>query len=136
VKRPDHRRADEENNAMTDMVHLIEPVIRRYARTFVRDAGADDLVQDTLERAVSRWHQRRSGTDTRTWLFTVPHNLAVNPLTAGGEAWSRGPLRRCRQVRPCRRHRRTRCGMTISWRQLDSYPTTSAVFYFLFLSKT
>ena len=47
---------------MTDMVHLIEPVIRRYAQTFVRDAGADDLVQDTLERAVSRWHQRRSGT--------------------------------------------------------------------------
>ena len=71
---------------MTDMVHLIEPVIRRYAQTFVRDAGADDLVQDTLERAVSRWHQRRSGTDTRTWLFTIPHNLAVNPcpLDASG----------------------------------------------------
>src|SRR3979409_839349 len=40
---------------MADMAHLIEPVIpalRRYARTFVRDAAAaDDLVQDTLERA-------------------------------------------------------------------------------------
>jgi RNA polymerase sigma factor (sigma-70 family) len=69
---------------MTDMAHLIEPVIpslRRYARTFVRDAGAaDDLVQDTLERAVSRWHQRRSDGDTRTWLFTILHNLAVNHL--------------------------------------------------------
>jgi RNA polymerase sigma factor (sigma-70 family) len=69
---------------MTDMTHLIEPVIpslRRYARTFVRDAGAaDDLVQDTLERAVSRWHQRRSDGDTRTWLFTILHNLAVNHL--------------------------------------------------------
>jgi RNA polymerase sigma factor (sigma-70 family) len=69
---------------MADMAHLVEPVIpslRRYARTFVRDAGAaDDLVQDTLERAVSRWHQRRSDGDTRTWLFTILHNLAVNHL--------------------------------------------------------
>jgi len=67
---------------MADMAQLIEPVIpslRRYARTFVRDAGAaDDLVQDTLERAVSRWHQRRSDGETRTWLFTILHNLAVN----------------------------------------------------------
>ena len=69
---------------MADMVHLIEPVLpslRRYARTFVRDASAaDDLVQDTLERAISRWHQRRSDGDTRTWLFTILHNLAVNHL--------------------------------------------------------
>jgi RNA polymerase sigma factor (sigma-70 family) len=73
-----------ENDAMADMAHLIEPVIpslRRYARTFVRDPGAaDDLVQDTLERAISRWHQRRSDADTRTWLFTILHNLAVNHL--------------------------------------------------------
>jgi RNA polymerase sigma factor (sigma-70 family) len=67
---------------MADMVQLIEPVIpslRRYARTFVRDSGAaDDLVQDTLERAISRWYQRRSDADVRTWLFTILHNLAVN----------------------------------------------------------
>ena len=67
---------------MAEMAHLIEPVIpslRRYARTFVRDPGAaDDLVQDTLERAISRWYQRRSDADVRTWLFTILHNLAVN----------------------------------------------------------
>jgi predicted RNA polymerase sigma factor len=59
--------------AMAEMVHFIEPVIpslRRYARTFVREPGAaDDLVQDTLERAISRWHQRRSDSDARAWLF-------------------------------------------------------------------
>jgi RNA polymerase sigma factor (sigma-70 family) len=69
---------------MADIAHLIEPVIpalRRYARTFVRGAAdADDLVQDTLERAISRWHQRRSDGETRTWLFTILHNLAVNHL--------------------------------------------------------
>jgi DNA-directed RNA polymerase specialized sigma24 family protein len=60
---------------MADMAHLIEPVIpalRRYTRTFVRGAAdADDLVQDTLERAISRWHQRPSDGETRTWLFTI-----------------------------------------------------------------
>src|SRR5579863_6731196 len=69
---------------MGDMAQLIEPVIpslRRYARTFVRDAAAaDDLVQDTLERAISRWHLRRSDDETRPWLFTILHNLAVNHL--------------------------------------------------------
>jgi RNA polymerase sigma factor (sigma-70 family) len=85
-----------ENDAMADMAHLIEPVIpslRRYARTFVRDAGAaDDLVQDTLERAVSRWHQRRSDGDTRTWLFTILHNLAVNHLNRAARRGRELPL--------------------------------------------
>jgi RNA polymerase sigma-70 factor (ECF subfamily) len=63
------------------MLLLVEPLIpalRRYARALVRNhATADDLVQDCLERAVTRWHQRREG-DPRPWLFTILHNLAVN----------------------------------------------------------
>src|ERR1700751_5814460 len=66
---------------MKDMLLLVEPLIpalRRYARALVRNhATADDLVQDCLERAVTRWHQRREG-DPRPWLFTILHNLAVN----------------------------------------------------------
>jgi RNA polymerase sigma factor (sigma-70 family) len=81
---------------MADIAHLIEPVIpalRRYARTFVRDAGAaDDLVQDTLERAISRWHQRRSDGDTRSWLFTILHNLAVNHLRRAARRGREVPL--------------------------------------------
>ena len=81
---------------MADMAHLIEPVIpslRRYARTFVRDAAAaDDLVQDTLERAISRWHQRRSDGETRTWLFTILHNLAVNHLRRSARRGRELPL--------------------------------------------
>ncbi|MBJ7319769.1 MAG: sigma-70 family RNA polymerase sigma factor [Brevundimonas sp.] len=67
---------------MTDMEQLIEPVIpglRRYANALVRDpAEADDLVQDCLERAVARWGQRRADNDTRSWLYAILHNLAVN----------------------------------------------------------
>ena len=81
---------------MADMANLIEPVIpalRRYARTFVRAAGdADDLVQDTLERAISRWHQRRSDGDARTWLFTILHNLAVNHLRRAARRGREVPL--------------------------------------------
>src|SRR5260370_27811686 len=66
---------------MKDMLLQLEPLIpalRRYARALVRNrANADDLVQDCLERAVSRWYQRRDG-DVRAWLFTILHNLAVN----------------------------------------------------------
>ncbi|PXA96532.1 RNA polymerase subunit sigma [Nostoc sp. 3335mG] len=69
---------------MRDMILLIEPVIprlRRYARVLLRDrAAADDLVQDCLERAVERWHQRRGEGDPRTWMFAILHNLAMNQL--------------------------------------------------------
>jgi RNA polymerase sigma-70 factor (ECF subfamily) len=68
-------------SAMEDMLLQVEPLIpalRRYARALVRDrASADDLVQDCLERAVSRWHQRRDG-NVRAWLFAILHNLAVD----------------------------------------------------------
>src|SRR3984885_11678657 len=88
--------AAREDVTMAEMAELIEPIIpalRRYARTFVRDAGAaDDLVQDTLERAISRWHQRRSDGDTRTWLFTILHNLAVNHLRRAAGGGGGGPL--------------------------------------------
>ena len=81
---------------MADIAHLIEPVIpalRRYARTFVRGAAdADDLVQDTLERAISRWYQRRSDGETRAWLFTILHNLAVNHLRRAARRGREVPL--------------------------------------------
>ena len=69
---------------MDDMIRLIEPMIpalRRYARGLTRNhAGADDLVQDCLERAIDRWPQRRADGDARNWVFTILHNLAINRL--------------------------------------------------------
>lgn len=69
---------------MNDMARLIEPLIpglRRYARALTGNAAtADDLVQDCLERTISRWHQRREDGDTRAWMFTILHHLAINRL--------------------------------------------------------
>jgi RNA polymerase sigma-70 factor (ECF subfamily) len=41
---------------------------------------ADDLVQDTLERACSKWRLWTAGSDLRAWLFTVMHNLFANQV--------------------------------------------------------
>jgi RNA polymerase sigma-70 factor, ECF subfamily len=61
------------------------PRLRRYARALVRDrAAADDLVQDTLERAWSRIAQWRPGSDLRAWLFGIMHNLRVDQLRRPG----------------------------------------------------
>lgn len=67
-----------------DMVRLIEPIVpalRRYARALMKDrSAADDLVQDCLERAIERWHQRRKDGSARAWMFTILHNLAMTRL--------------------------------------------------------
>jgi len=56
------------------------PNLRRYARALVGDRdSADDLVQDTLERAVRKFHLWRPG-DLRAWLFSIMHNVFVNQL--------------------------------------------------------
>jgi len=70
---------------MRDAESIVEliPRLRRYARALAGDRiAADDLVQDTLERAWSKLHLYRRGTDLRAWLFTVMHNVYVNQLRA------------------------------------------------------
>ena len=60
------------------------PRLRRYARALRRnDEDADDLVQDTLERAWSRAGLWQGVGDMRTWLFSIMHNLHVDALRRG-----------------------------------------------------
>ena len=69
------------------------PRLRRYARLLTGDVHrADDLVQDTLERACVKWAlwqprvalagqvQAEPLLQLRAWLFTVMHNLFINQL--------------------------------------------------------
>ena len=56
------------------------PALRRYARALTRDADiADDLVQDTLVRALRSEHLFHGG-DVRSWLYTILTNLNRNRL--------------------------------------------------------
>jgi RNA polymerase sigma-70 factor (ECF subfamily) len=67
---------------MSDFCSLLEaqiPRLRRYARSLLRDPSrADDLVQDTLVRALAKQHLWQRDTNLRAWLFTIMHNLHVN----------------------------------------------------------
>lgn len=55
------------------------PRLRRYAIALLRDrTAADDLVQDVVLRALDRLHLWRDGSNMRTWLFTIMHNLHAN----------------------------------------------------------
>ena len=69
---------------MTDFHHRLEgeiPRLRRYARALTRNAvRADDLVQETLVRALHKEHLWQPGTDLRAWLFTIMHNQNVNEI--------------------------------------------------------
>ena len=55
------------------------PRLRRYARALVNNRDdADDLVQDTLERAWAKAGLWRGVADMRAWLFSIMHNLHVD----------------------------------------------------------
>jgi RNA polymerase sigma-70 factor (ECF subfamily) len=94
---------------MTAISALIEseiPRLRRYAAALFRHRdGADDLVQDTILRALEKSDLWTPGTNLRAWLFTLMHNIYVNhvrrsvrdgqkvnldrinPSTAPGQIW-------------------------------------------------
>ena len=67
---------------MNEFGRLLEqeiPRLRRYAFALTRDMSrADDLVQDTLVRAIAKQHRWQFGTNLHAWLFTLMHNQNVN----------------------------------------------------------
>lgn len=69
------------------------PGLRRYARALTADAwAADDLVQDTLERACSKWRLWLVGSDLRAWLFTLMHNIHANGVRHAVRSTRNGPM--------------------------------------------
>ena len=55
------------------------PRLRRYARAIAGSReDADDLVQDTLERAWAKSALWRGVGDMRAWLYSIMHNLHVD----------------------------------------------------------
>jgi RNA polymerase sigma-70 factor (ECF subfamily) len=69
---------------MSEFHQLIEqqiPRLRRYARALTRNRErADDLVQDTIARALIKEQFWQTGTNLRAWLFTIMHNQNVNNI--------------------------------------------------------
>ena len=64
----------------SEQIKAAIPALRRYARALTRDTEtADDIVQDTLVRALRSEHLFHGG-DTRAWLYTILTNLNRNRL--------------------------------------------------------
>jgi RNA polymerase sigma-70 factor, ECF subfamily len=63
----------------TELLEAHIPGLRRYAYALLRGdrESADDLVQDSLERALSCWHQRRADGDLRGWIYTILYHRFV-----------------------------------------------------------
>lgn len=62
------------------------PGLRRYARALAGAVQADDLVQDTVERAWRKLGQWQRGGEMRPWLFSIMHNLHLDQLRRPGLA--------------------------------------------------
>src|SRR3954447_9365013 len=68
------------------------PALRRYARALTRNADtADDLVQDTLVRALRSEHLFHGG-EVRSWLYTILTNLNRNRLRSLARRRALSPL--------------------------------------------
>jgi RNA polymerase sigma-70 factor, ECF subfamily len=57
------------------------PALRRYGRVLCRDQeSAEDLLQDSVERALRRRHLWRRPGNFRAWLFRIMHNIHANDM--------------------------------------------------------
>ena len=69
------------------------PRLRRYARTLCHDASAaDDLTQQTLERALSHWRQFDPQREMGVWLLSIAHNAHMDALRRESRVTVTDPL--------------------------------------------
>jgi len=79
---------DKRKDLMDQLPHLM-----RYARALTRDPdAADDLVQDCVDRALSKLHLFKAGTNMRAWLFTVMHNIHAQNMRRLGRRMDKTSL--------------------------------------------
>jgi RNA polymerase sigma factor (sigma-70 family) len=98
---------DRDQNDANAVVELI-PALRAFARTFCRNpTDADDLVQETLTKAIGNLDKFEKGTRLKSWLFTIMRNtfytriklavreapgdadcISAQPSVEAGQEWS------------------------------------------------
>lgn len=98
-------------------VLALRPALCAFARRLARqEPDAEDLVQDTILRALAARHRFREGSNLKSWLFTIMRNAfntrwrrtlretlpgpdsiaaaAVTPATQAGRLWAREAMER------------------------------------------
>ena len=88
----------ERNLSLDNEVVRTIPALRAFARTFYADIdAADDLVQDTLTKAIAKIHQYQPNTQMKSWLFTIMRNTFCTRF--GREKRERPGLAECVSLR-------------------------------------
>lgn len=65
----------------TSELNDVLPALRRFAFSLTRDEDrADDLVQDSVERALVKAEYFEPGTNLRSWMFTVCRRIFLNQI--------------------------------------------------------
>lgn len=68
-------RGEQQSQEVRDEIVELIPAMRAFARTFYRNqSDADDLVQETLLKGLSKTHLFEPGTSLKSWLFTIMRN--------------------------------------------------------------
>lgn len=79
--RPDDRGTDSAGPMSAAVVEMM-PALRLYARNLTRGGDeADDLVQETLMKALANLSGFQPGTNLRAWLFTIMRNSFLTRVT-------------------------------------------------------
>jgi RNA polymerase sigma factor (sigma-70 family) len=72
---------DASADSVRRQITALLPRLRRFALTLTgKPTDADDLVQDTVERALRHLHQWESGTRLDSWMFRIAQNLFIDQV--------------------------------------------------------
>lgn len=71
-------------NDLDEQLRELIPRMRRFAVSLTRNpSSADDLVQASLERALSSWGNKRAESDLRAWLFSILYRQFIDAHRRG-----------------------------------------------------
>ena len=74
-------RSETNNWRVRGEIEALLPRLTRYARSLTHDlVAADDLVQESVSRALQKIHLWHADTDLRAWLFTIMHHQYVDAV--------------------------------------------------------
>ncbi|MBV9330626.1 MAG: RNA polymerase sigma factor [Alphaproteobacteria bacterium] len=74
---------DASSDTVRSQITALLPRLRRFALTLTgKPSDADDLVQDTVERALRHLHQWEQGTRLDSWMFRIAQNIFIDQIRA------------------------------------------------------
>jgi len=67
--------------ALNSKIISLKPQLENYAYSLTKDSvNGQDLVQQTMMKAIDKIHQFKQGTNLKAWLFTIMRNNFINDI--------------------------------------------------------